>query len=38
LLLFVALGAAGDGTAVERVVDGYKAGALAMDSYRFDPR
>jgi 4,5-DOPA dioxygenase extradiol len=38
LPLFVALGAAGDGAAVERVVDAYEAGALAMDSYRFDPR
>ncbi|MGH8849607.1 MAG: dioxygenase family protein [Casimicrobiaceae bacterium] len=38
LPLFVALGAAGEGAAVERFVEGYEAGALAMDSYRFDRR
>jgi 4,5-DOPA dioxygenase extradiol len=37
LPLFVALGAAGDGTNVERFVEGFEAGALAMDSYRFGP-
>ncbi len=37
LPLFVALGAAGDGAEVERFVDGFEAGALAMDSYRFGP-
>lgn len=38
LPLFVALGAAGDNAKVERFVDGFEAGALSMDSYRFDPR
>ncbi|MGH8852333.1 MAG: dioxygenase family protein, partial [Casimicrobiaceae bacterium] len=38
LPLFVALGAAGRDAGVERFVDGYEAGALAMDSYRFGPR
>jgi 4,5-DOPA dioxygenase extradiol len=38
LPLFVALGAAGDDAKVERFVDGFEAGALSMDSYRFDPR
>lgn len=37
LPLFVALGAAGDNAQVERFVEGYEAGALAMDSYRFGP-
>ena len=37
LPLFVALGAAGDGAKVERFVEGFEAGALAMDSYRFGP-
>ena len=37
LPLFVALGAAGDGAQVERIVSGFEAGALAMDSYRFAP-
>ncbi len=35
LPLFVAWGAAGDAPRVERVVDGYEAGALALDSYAF---
>jgi 4,5-DOPA dioxygenase extradiol len=38
LPLFVAWGAAGTDAGVERVVDGYEAGALAMDSYRFRAR
>ena len=38
LPLFVALGAAPDSASVERFVDGFEAGALAMDSYRFGPR
>jgi 4,5-DOPA dioxygenase extradiol len=37
LPLFVALGAAGDNAEVERFVEGFEAGALAMDSYRFGP-
>jgi 4,5-DOPA dioxygenase extradiol len=37
LPLFVALGAAGDRAKVQRVVDGFEAGALSMDSYRFGP-
>ena len=37
LPLFIALGAAADGGKVERFVGGFEAGALAMDSYRFDP-
>ena len=37
LPLFIALGAAADGRKVERFVGGFEAGALAMDSYRFDP-
>ena len=36
LPLFIALGAAADGRKVERFVGGFEAGALAMDSYRFD--
>ena len=36
LPLFIALGAAADGGKVERFVGGFEAGALAMDSYRFD--
>jgi 4,5-DOPA dioxygenase extradiol len=35
LPLFVALGAAGNAPQVDRIVDGFEAGALAMDSYRF---
>ena len=35
LPLFVAWGAAGTDAAVTRVVDGFEAGALSMDSYRF---
>jgi len=30
--------AAVSGASVERFVDGFEAGALAMDSYRFGPR
>jgi 4,5-DOPA dioxygenase extradiol len=37
LPLFIALGAAAAGGKVERFVGGFEAGALAMDSYRFDP-
>ncbi|HEV7412031.1 MAG TPA: class III extradiol ring-cleavage dioxygenase [Casimicrobiaceae bacterium] len=37
LPLFVALGAAADDAKVERFVEGFEAGALAMDSYRFGP-
>ncbi|MEO8740385.1 MAG: class III extradiol ring-cleavage dioxygenase [Casimicrobiaceae bacterium] len=37
LPLFVALGAAGSGSRAERVVSGFEAGALAMDSYLFQP-
>jgi 4,5-DOPA dioxygenase extradiol len=35
LPLFIALGAAREGAKVERFVEGFEAGALAMDSYRF---
>jgi 4,5-DOPA dioxygenase extradiol len=35
LPLFVALGAAGKDAEAERVVEGFEAGALAMDSYLF---
>src|SRR5262249_4150029 len=35
LPLFVAWGAAGTEAPVARIVEGYEAGALAMDSYRF---
>jgi 4,5-DOPA dioxygenase extradiol len=38
LPLFVAWGAAGDGTRVERVVEGLEAGVLSMDSYLFGAR
>ncbi len=38
LPLFVAWGAAGVDPDVERVVAGFEAGALAMDSYLFRPR
>ncbi len=38
LPLFVAWGAAGENPGVERVVSGFEAGALAMDSYLFRPR
>jgi 4,5-DOPA dioxygenase extradiol len=37
LPLFVALGAAGADAAAERIIDGYEAGALAIDSYLFRP-
>jgi 4,5-DOPA dioxygenase extradiol len=37
LPLFVALGGAPTDAAVERFVEGFEAGALAMDSYRFGP-
>jgi 4,5-DOPA dioxygenase extradiol len=35
LPLFVAYGAGGNGAAVERVIDGYENGALALDSFLF---
>jgi len=35
LPLFVAWGAAGERARAERIVSGFEAGALAMDSYRF---
>ena len=35
LPLFVALGAAGSKATAERIIDGYEAGALAVDSYLF---
>jgi 4,5-DOPA dioxygenase extradiol len=38
LPLFIALGAAAGDAKVARFVEGFEAGALAMDSYRFDPR
>ncbi len=38
LPLFVAWGAAGVDPDVERVVAGFEAGALAMDSYLFRPK
>jgi 4,5-DOPA dioxygenase extradiol len=37
LPLFVAWGAAGTDARAERVVSGFEAGALAMDSYLFEP-
>ena len=37
LPLFVALGAAGEDASAERVIEGYEAGALALDSYLFRP-
>ena len=37
LPLHVAWGAAGDNPRVERIVEGFEAGALAMDSYAFYP-
>jgi 4,5-DOPA dioxygenase extradiol len=37
LPLLVAWGAAGTDARAERVVQGFAAGALAMDSYRFEP-
>jgi 4,5-DOPA dioxygenase extradiol len=37
LPLFVAWGAAGTEARAERVVSGFEAGALSMDSYRFEP-
>jgi 4,5-DOPA dioxygenase extradiol len=37
LPLFVALGAAGSAARVERVVSGFEGGAMAMDSYLFQP-
>lgn len=38
LPLFVALGAADEDAEPERVLDGFEAGALALDSYVFRPR
>jgi 4,5-DOPA dioxygenase extradiol len=35
LPLFVAWGAAGEAPRVERIIEGYEAGALALDSYAF---
>ena len=35
LPLFVALGAAGSKATPERIIDGFEAGALAVDSYLF---
>jgi 4,5-DOPA dioxygenase extradiol len=35
LPLFVAWGAAGDAPRVERIVEGFEAGSLALDSYAF---
>ena len=37
LPLFVALGAAASDSKIERFVEGFEAGVLAMDSYRFGP-
>jgi 4,5-DOPA dioxygenase extradiol len=37
LPLFVAWGAAGPGATAERIVEGFEAGALALDSYLFHP-
>jgi 4,5-DOPA dioxygenase extradiol len=37
LPLFVARGAAGDAPRVERIVEGFEAGALALNSYAFHP-
>jgi 4,5-DOPA dioxygenase extradiol len=37
LPLFVAWGAAGAGPAVERIVEGFEGGGLALDSYLFQP-
>jgi len=37
LPLFVAWGAAGDSPRVERIVEGFEAGSLALDSYAFHP-
>jgi 4,5-DOPA dioxygenase extradiol len=37
LPLHVAWGAAGDNPRVEKIVDGFEAGALSMDSYAFYP-
>jgi len=37
LPLFVALGTAGEDATAERVVEGYEAGALSLDSYVFRP-
>jgi 4,5-DOPA dioxygenase extradiol len=37
LPLFVAWGAAGPGATAERIVEGFEAGALALDSYLFQP-
>ena len=37
LPLHVAWGAAGDSPRVERIVDGFEAGALSLDSYAFYP-
>jgi len=35
--LFIASGAAGSGATAERIVHGFEAGALALDSYLFHP-
>jgi 4,5-DOPA dioxygenase extradiol len=37
LPLFIAWGAAGAGATAERIVEGFEAGALALDSYLFHP-
>lgn len=37
LPLFVALGAAGEQATAQRVLEGYEAGALSLDSYLFRP-
>jgi 4,5-DOPA dioxygenase extradiol len=37
LPLFVALGAAGSGATAERIIEGFEAGALSVDSYLFRP-
>jgi 4,5-DOPA dioxygenase extradiol len=37
LPLFIAWGAAGPGARAERIVEGFEAGALALDSYLFHP-
>ena len=37
LPLFIAWGAAGEGATTERIVEGYEAGALALDSFLFHP-
>ena len=37
LPLFIPWGAAGDGATAERIVEGFEAGALALDSFLFHP-